>query len=91
MGRRRRDSGSVLQRTYRDAKGKNRKTKNWYIEFVAGGRRIADGERNEVELTGLGRPARVAGFEPSISSRFSTVHRRHGRMPAIVGEWCLVS
>ena len=32
-------------------------------------------ERNEVELTGLGRPLVVAGFEPSISGRFSTVHR----------------
>src|SRR5947199_9727429 len=38
MGRSRRGSGSVFQRTYRDAKGKIRKTKNWYIEFVAGNR-----------------------------------------------------
>jgi site-specific recombinase XerD len=42
MGRSRRGSGSVFQRTYRDAKGKNRKTKNWYIEFVAGNRTIRE-------------------------------------------------
>src|SRR5882724_1067987 len=42
MGRSRRGSGSVFQRTYRDAKGKNRKTANWYIEFVAGNRRIRE-------------------------------------------------
>ena len=42
MGRSRRGSGSVFQRTYRDAKGKIRKTKNWYIEFVAGNRTIRE-------------------------------------------------
>lgn len=44
MRRSRRGSGSVFQRTHRDVKGRNRKTKNWYIEFVAGSRtmRIAD-------------------------------------------------
>src|SRR3989442_15259425 len=42
MGRSRRGSGSVFQRTYRDAKGRNRKTKNWYIEFVAGNRTIRE-------------------------------------------------
>ena len=42
MGRSRRGSGSVFQRTYRDAKGKLRKTKNWYIEFVAGNRTIRE-------------------------------------------------
>jgi hypothetical protein len=42
MGRSRRGSGSVFQRTYRDAKGKNRKTTNWYIEFVAGNRTIRE-------------------------------------------------
>jgi site-specific recombinase XerD len=42
MGRSRRGSGSVFQRTYRDAKGKNRKTANWYIEFVAGNRTIRE-------------------------------------------------
>ena len=36
MGRNRKGSASVFQRTYRDAKGKLLKTKNWYIEFVAG-------------------------------------------------------
>src|SRR6267378_5878017 len=40
MARSRRGAGSVFQRTYRDAKGKNRKTANWYIEFVAGNRTI---------------------------------------------------
>jgi hypothetical protein len=42
MGRSRQGSGSVFQRTYRDAKGKNRKTANWYIEFVAGNRTIRE-------------------------------------------------
>ena len=42
MGRSRKGSGSVFQRTYRDAKGKNRKTANWYIEFVAGNRTIRE-------------------------------------------------
>jgi site-specific recombinase XerD len=36
MARSRKGSGSVFQRTYRDSKGKLRKTTNWYIEFVAG-------------------------------------------------------
>ena len=43
MGRSRRGSGSVFQRTYRDAKGKLRKTQNWYIEFVSGNRTIRGG------------------------------------------------
>ena len=42
MGRSRRGSGSVFQRMYRDTKGKNRKTANWYIEFVAGNRTIRE-------------------------------------------------
>src|SRR2546426_6824942 len=42
MGRNRKGSGSVFQRTYRDAKGKLRKTSNWYIEFVAGNRTIRE-------------------------------------------------
>lgn len=42
MGRSRRGSGSVFQRTYRDAKGRNRRTKNWSIEFVAGNRTIRE-------------------------------------------------
>ena len=42
MGRNRKGSGSVFQRTYRDAKGKHRKTKNWHIEFVAGNRTIRE-------------------------------------------------
>jgi len=42
MGRSRRGSESVFQRTYRDARGRNRKTKNWYIEFVVGNRTIRE-------------------------------------------------
>jgi site-specific recombinase XerD len=42
MARSRRGSGSVFQRTYRDAKGKLRKTTNWYIEFVAGNRTVRE-------------------------------------------------
>ncbi len=42
MPRSRKGSGSVFQRTYRDSKGKLRKTSNWYIEFVAGNRTIRE-------------------------------------------------
>src|SRR5213076_1838036 len=42
MARSRKGSGSVFQRTYRDAKGKLRKTSNWYIEFVAGNRTLRE-------------------------------------------------
>ncbi|MGE0445129.1 MAG: tyrosine-type recombinase/integrase [Vicinamibacterales bacterium] len=42
MPRSRPGFGSVFQRTYRDAKGKLRKTKNWYIEFVSGNRTIRE-------------------------------------------------
>jgi site-specific recombinase XerD len=42
MARGRRGSGSVFQRTYRDSRGKLRKTSNWYIEFVAGSRTIRE-------------------------------------------------
>ena len=42
MGRSRKGSGSVFQRTYRDAKGKLRKTQNWYIEFVSCNRTIRE-------------------------------------------------
>jgi len=38
MSRSRKGSGSVFQRTYRNAKGKLCKTTNWYIEFVQGNR-----------------------------------------------------
>lgn len=42
MPRSRRGSGSVFQRSYRDSRGKLRKTKNWYIEFVSGNRTIRE-------------------------------------------------
>jgi site-specific recombinase XerD len=42
MARSRKGSGSVFQRTYRDPKGKLRKTSNWYVEFVAGHRTIRE-------------------------------------------------
>ena len=42
MARSRKGSGSVFQRTYRDPKGKLRKTNNWYIEFVAGNRTMRE-------------------------------------------------
>lgn len=32
----------MFQRTYRDSRGKLRKTRNWYIEFVAGNRTIRE-------------------------------------------------
>ena len=56
MGRSRRGSGSVFQRTYRDAKGKKRKTANWYIEFVAGNRTI----REATDFTDFARAAAAA-------------------------------
>lgn len=55
MPRSRRGSGSVFQRTYRDSKGKLRKTRNWYIEFVAGNRTI----REATEFT---KQSDAAGF-----------------------------
>ena len=42
MARGRKGSGSVFQRTYRDSRGKPRKTNNWYIEFVAGNRTMRE-------------------------------------------------
>lgn len=42
MARGRKGSGSVFQRTYRDSKGKLRKTNNWYIEFVSGNRTVRE-------------------------------------------------
>ena len=42
MPRSRPGSGSVFQRTYRDANGTLRKTKNWYIEFVSGNRTVRE-------------------------------------------------
>jgi site-specific recombinase XerD len=42
LARSRRGSGSVFQRTYRDGRGKLRKTHNWYIEFVAGNRTVRE-------------------------------------------------
>jgi hypothetical protein len=42
MARGRKGAGSVFQRTYRDAHGRKMRTKNWYIEYVAGGRTIRE-------------------------------------------------
>jgi hypothetical protein len=42
MARGQKGAGSVFQRTYRDAHGKKRRTKNWYIEYVVGGRTIRE-------------------------------------------------
>jgi site-specific recombinase XerD len=42
MARARRGSGSVFQRTYRDSRGRLRKTNNWYIEFVSGNRTLRE-------------------------------------------------
>jgi site-specific recombinase XerD len=35
-------AGSVFQRTYRDARGRKKRTNNWYIEYVVGGRTIRE-------------------------------------------------
>jgi len=42
MARSRKGSGSVFQRSYRNAKGKLCKTTNWYIEFVQGNRTVRE-------------------------------------------------
>jgi len=35
-------AGSVFQRTYRDAHGRPKRTTNWYIEYIVGGRTIRE-------------------------------------------------
>jgi site-specific recombinase XerD len=42
MARGQKGVGSVFQRTYRDAHGKKKRTRNWYIEYVVGGRTIRE-------------------------------------------------
>lgn len=42
MARGQKGAGSVFQRTYRDAHGRKKRTKNWYIEYVVGGRTIRE-------------------------------------------------
>jgi site-specific recombinase XerD len=42
MARGHKGAGSVFQRTYRDAHGRKKRTKNWYIEYVVGGRTIRE-------------------------------------------------
>ena len=54
MARSRKGSGSVFQRTYRNAKGKLCKTTNWYIEFVQGNRTVR--EATELVASVLGEP-----------------------------------
>ena len=41
MARGHKGAGSVFQRTYRDVRGRKKRTRNWYIEYVVGGRTIA--------------------------------------------------
>ena len=42
MARGQKGAGSVFQRTYRDAHGRLKRTKNWYIEYIIGGRTIRE-------------------------------------------------
>ena len=42
MARGQKGAGSVFQRTYRDAHGRLKRTKNWYIEYIVGGRTIRE-------------------------------------------------
>jgi hypothetical protein len=42
MARGQKGAGSVFQRTYRDAHGRKRRTTNWYVEYVGGGRPIRE-------------------------------------------------
>jgi len=47
MARGQKGAGSVFQRTYRDAHGKKKRTKNWYIEYVVGQRTIREAVRRD--------------------------------------------
>src|SRR5205823_7962351 len=42
MARGQKGAGSVFQRTYRDARGRKKRTNNWYVEYVVGGRTIRE-------------------------------------------------
>jgi site-specific recombinase XerD len=42
MARGQKGAGSVFQRTYRDVRGRKKRTNNWYIEYVVGGRTIRE-------------------------------------------------
>lgn len=42
MARGQKGAGSVFQRTYRDAHGRKKRTTNWYIEYVVGGRTVRE-------------------------------------------------
>jgi site-specific recombinase XerD len=42
MARGQKGAGSVFQRTYRDAHGRKKRTHNWYVEYVVGGRTIRE-------------------------------------------------
>jgi site-specific recombinase XerD len=42
MARGQKGAGSVFQRMYRDAHGRKKRTHNWYIEYVVGGRTIRE-------------------------------------------------
>ena len=72
MARSRKGSGSVFQRTYRDPKGKLRKTNNWYIEFVAGNRTIR-------EATDYTKRSDAAEFlKKRVSDALGGCHSREG-------------
>jgi hypothetical protein len=45
MARGQKGAGSVFQRTYRDTHGRKQRTRNWYFEYVLGGRTIRQGSR----------------------------------------------
>src|SRR5438067_10756726 len=42
MARGQKGAGSVFQRTDRDARGRKKRTNNWYVEYVVGGRTIRE-------------------------------------------------
>ena len=52
MARGQKGTGSVFLRTYRDALGRKRRTTNWYVEYVVGGRPI----RKATEYTNAPMP-----------------------------------
>ncbi len=45
--RREHGTGSLLQIRYKDASGKTRKTKTWYLQYYANGRRIRESAETE--------------------------------------------
>ena len=81
MARGQKGSGSVFQRTYGDTHGHKKRTNNWYIEYVVGGRAI----REATEYTKRSDAIELLNFEVlssnSAAGRRGTNRHRRGRDP----------